>query len=114
MALKICHLFDAGSSEPEPESDTRSLSDHDRGLKQKITKKSEELKNASLEEIHLNHHLRNAKEAIKAGKPPLGLTPKLNLTVYRRTKELQDAVDAEMKKSWSSSMWPDTISLQTH
>ena len=52
-----------------------------------------------MEGIRLNHHLRNAKEAIKAGKPPLGLTPKLNLMAYRGTKELQEAVDQEMIKA---------------
>ena len=98
MALNIGHLFDATSSESEPERDSRPLNDHDRGLKMNINKKSDELQKAAVEGIHLNHHLRNAKEAIKAGKPPLGLTLKLNLTAYRGTKELQEAVDQECPK----------------
>lgn len=99
MALNIGHLFDAVSSESEPEGDPRTLSEHDRSLKQSINKKSDELQKAALEGIHLNHHLKNAKEAIKADKPPHGLIPRLNLTAYRGTKELQEAVDKEMLKA---------------
>ena len=96
MALNIGHLFDAASSESEPEGDSRPLNDH---VVVNIIKKTDELQKAAVEGIHLNHHLRNANEAIKAGKPPLGLIPKLNLMAYRGTKELQEAVDQEMIKA---------------
>ena len=99
MALNIGHLFDAASSESEPERDSRPLSDHDRDLRTSINKKTDELQKAAVEGIHLNHHLKNAKEAIKSGKPPHGLTPKLNVTAYKSTKELQEAVDQEMSKA---------------
>ena len=55
MALNIGHLFDAVSSESEPEGDPRALSDHDRSLKTSINKKSDELQKAALEGIYLNH-----------------------------------------------------------
>ena len=79
MALNIGHLFNAGSSESEPETEAQTLSKYDRGLKSEIQKKSDELRNAAIEGIYLNHHLKNAKEAVRTGRAPNGLTPKVNV-----------------------------------
>jgi hypothetical protein len=99
MALKIEHLFDAASSESEEEADTRDLSEFDKGLRKLVKNKTEELETAAIEGIRINHHLRMAREAIKADKPPKGLTPHINVTAYLGDAELQGAVDEEMTKA---------------
>jgi hypothetical protein len=78
MALQIVHLFDAASSESETEAENPARPWHTRQGAEKLLKnKVDELEEAALEGIRINHHLKMAKEAIKAKKPPKGLTPRL-------------------------------------
>ena len=51
------------------------------------------------------HHLRMAKEAIKSGNPPKGLTPSLTLIAYLETEELKAAVKTEMTQGGLAVCW---------
>ena len=97
MAARMGHLIDAGSSESEPEGP--ELSEHDKSLKLKIKQKCEEFEEVGMEGLHITHHLRMVKDAIKLGKPLKGLTPTLTLTAYLETEEFGKAVKEEMAKA---------------
>ena len=61
-----------------------------------LQRKAEELETVALEAITCNHHLRMAKDALKNNNPPKGLTPTMFLTAHKQSKELTDAVNAEL------------------
>ena len=52
-----------------------------------------------MKNLRVAHHVKMAKEAIKAEKPPKGLTPALSLTAYLETNELNQAVLDKMTKA---------------
>ena len=97
MTERMGYLFDTGSLESKLEGP--ELSNHDKSLKPSIKQRWEEFERVGMENIPTTHHLRIAKEAIKLGKPPKGLTRSLTLTAYLETKELNTAVKEEMAKA---------------
>ena len=99
MTAGLAELFDPGSSESETE--TLDLSEADKELKPTlIRKKCDEFERVGLENIRVTHHLKMAKEAIKAEKPPKGLTPALALTAFLETEELRTSLS---KLKWSEA-----------
>ena len=97
MAKCMKQLFDIGSSESETEGS--ELSPNNQTIKPKIKELCELFEKVGLESARATHHLKMAKEAIKSGVPPKGLTPNLTLTAYMETEELKAAVKSEMTQA---------------